>query len=139
MNTEKKNILWVDDDVNKPALLPDRDELESKGFTIIPVERVDDFLKIINEGVHKIDCIIIDMSMATGCLDLTQAKNGTRTGLVLINALKKSCYKDVKIVVYSVIDSDDLSEFCGSNNIPYWDKSIKSKEFADRIKDILNS
>lgn len=138
MNTEKKNILWVDDDVNRPALLPDRDELESRGFTIIPVERVDDFLKIIKEGVHKIDCIIIDMSMATGSLDLMQAKNGTRTGLVLIEALKKSCYKNVKVVVYSVINSEDIESFCG-NQIPYLDKSITSKEFADKIMEILNS
>ena len=139
MSTEKKNILWVDDDVNRPALLPDRDELELNGFTIIPVEKADDFLKIIKEGIHKIDCIIIDMSMATGSIDLKQAKNGTRTGLVLIEALKNSShYKNVKVVVYSVINSDDIREFCG-DEIPYMDKSIKSKEFANKIKEIMNS
>lgn len=136
MNTEKKNILWVDDDVNKPALLPDRDELESRGFTIIPAERVDDFLKIIRDGIHKIDCIIIDMSMATGSIDLKQAKNGTRTGMVLIEALKKSCYKNVKVVVYSVIDGDDIREYCG-DEILYLDKSITSNVFANKIEEII--
>lgn len=136
MSTEKKNILWVDDDVNRPALLPDRDELESRGYTIIPVERVDDFLKIIKEGVHKIDCVIIDMLMATGSIDLKQAKNGTRTGLVLIESLKKSCYKNVKVVVYTVIDSNDIREFCG-DEILCLDKSITSNVFANRIEEII--
>lgn len=142
MDTEKKNILWVDDDVNRLALLPDRDELESRGFTIIPVERVDDFLKIIKDAVHKIDCIIIDMSMATGSIDLKRAKNGTRTGLVLIEELKNSYYKNVRVVVYSVINSDDIradSQAFLEYEIPCLDKSITPKEFANEIEKIINS
>lgn len=54
-----KNILWVDDDVNRFALLPDRDELESRGFKIIEAPRPEDLQKVLRDQVFQIDCIII--------------------------------------------------------------------------------
>lgn len=134
-----KNILWVDDDINKSAMLPDRDEFESRGFNIIPIEKVDDFLKFINEQSQTIDCVIIDISMATGSLDIKETRYGTRTGLILYNRLKASRYKDIKVAMYSVMSSNDISEFCEKNpQILYFGKTIKSSVFANKISELIN-
>jgi len=133
-----KNILWVDDDVNKFALLSDRVELERSGFNIIAIDNVDDFLKFINNDTRSIDCVILDMLMATGKLKLKDTQNGTRTGIPLYNELLKSKYSGVKVVVYSVFKKTDLGEFGEYKKIEFISKSIKSSEFADRITELVN-
>lgn len=93
-------------------MLPDRDELEFKEFDVIPVENVDDFLNFIKTETRSIDCAIIDIYMPPKSLDIHETQNGTRTGLVLCEKLKKSRYKDVKTIVYSVNEEEDISDFC---------------------------
>ena len=53
-------------------------------------------------------------------------------------------YQNVPIIVYSVVDEDEIKEFCSERNIPLagvtiLSKSIKSKEFADRVVKIVES
>ena len=139
MCNERKNILWVDDDVNKIALLPDRDELESKGFNIIPIDRVDEFLNFIASDHGEIACVILDMLMATGNLDITDTENGTRTGKVLYDKLKESRYRDVKVVVYSVHKRNEFASFGDNADIVFLSKDIKSSEFAQQINNIINN
>lgn len=133
--SERKNILWVDDDVNKPALEPDREEIDSRNCIIIEAAKPAEFLKIINEGAYKIDGIIIDISMRIGnSLSIEETRNGTRTGLALVKRLKESQnYKDVPIVVYTVIDDDDVISYCEENEIPYLKKSDDSIEDVNMI------
>ena len=134
-----KNILWVDDDVNRFALLPDRDELESRGCRIIEAPRPDDLLKVLHEQILQIDCIIIDISMPTGSLDMAESDYGMRTGFVLIQKIRESNskYKNAKIIVYTVIGDSEVRQFCKDNNILYLNKSIKTKEFADKVMDYI--
>lgn len=138
MNT--KNILWVDDDVNRFALQPDRDELESRGCKIIEAPRPEDLQKALHDQVFQIDCIIIDISMPTGDLDMVEADFGMRTGRSLIKIIRESDskYKDVNIIVYTVIGDEDVRKFCQEKNIPYLHKSVKSKVFADFVMGYLN-
>lgn len=135
-----KNILWVDDDVNRFALLPDRDELESRGCKIIEAPRPEDLFKVLRDQFYQIDCFIIDISMPTGDLDMVDADYGMRTGFVLIKKIRESnsIYKNTKIIVYSVIGDEDVRQFCRDNDIPYLNKSIKPKEFANFVMDYLN-
>lgn len=139
MSNERKNILWVDDDINKIALLPDRDELDSKGFNIIPIDRVDEFLHFIASDHGEIACVILDMLMATGNLDITLTENGTRTGKVLYDKLKGSRYKDVKVVVYSVHKKNEFASFGDNDDITFLSKDIKSSEFAEIISQLLQT
>ena len=137
MNT--KNILWVDDDVSRFALLPDRDELESRGCKIIEAPNPNELIKVLRDQLYHIDCIIVDMVMPSGDLDMVEAGYGTRTGLSLIKLIREtdSKYKDVKIIVYSVLGDEDVRKYCRDNAIPYLNKAIESKEFADNIMEYL--
>lgn len=134
-----KNVLWVDDDVNRFALLPDRDELESRGCRIIEAPRPEDFLKVLNDQLFQIDCIIIDIAMPTGTLDMTESEYGMRTGFVLINKIRKSNskYKNAKIIVYTVMEDSEVRQSCQNHNILYLSKSIKAEEFADRVMEYI--
>ena len=138
--SERKNILWVDDDVNKPALKPDRDELESRNCFIIKAAEPDEFLKIIKEDAFKIDGIIIDISMPIGnSFSIEETRYGTRTGLAMIKRLKESQnYRCVPVVVYTVIDDDPVITHCEDENIPYLEKNVSSREFADEIVELFD-
>lgn len=135
----RKNILWVDDDIDRFALTADRDELESRGCKIIKASRPEDLLKVLHEQTLQIDCIIVDISMPTGELDMKEADYGMRTGRTLIRKIRESVsiYKDTPIIVYTVIGDDDVRQYCKDNNIPYLNKSISSEEFADSVMDLL--
>ena len=135
----RKNILWVDDDIDRCALTADRDELESRGCKIIKASRPEDLLKVLHEQTLQIDCIIVDISMPTGELDMKEADYGMRTGRTLIRKIRESVsiYKDTPIIVYTVIGDDDVRQYCKDNNIPYLNKSISSEEFADSVMDLL--
>lgn len=137
----RKNILWVDDDIDGFALMADRDELESRGCRIIEASRPDNLLKVLREQILKIDCIIVDIVMPTGELDMKEAEYGMRTGLALIRKIRESdsIYKDTPIIVYTVIGDDNVRQYCKDNNIPYLDKSsVSSEEFADFVMEYLS-
>ena len=78
--------------------------------------------------------------MPTGDLDMVEADYGMRTGIVLIKKIRESNskYKDVKIIVYTVIGDEEVRTYCRDNDILYLNKSIKSKEFANFVMDYLN-
>ncbi len=78
--------------------------------------------------------------MPTGDLDMVEADFGMRTGRSLIKIIRESYskYKDVKIIVYTVIGDEDVRQYCSDNGIPYLNKSVKPKEFANFVMDYLN-
>lgn len=136
----KKNILWIDDDVNRMALLPDRDALEERGYNIIAIDRVDNFLKFIKEDNRQMDCVILDIHMATGDLDPIETQNGTRTGIPIFKAIQGNPnYKNAIVVVYSVFKKEDLESFGENDSIVFLSKDIKSSEFAERIYELVNN
>jgi len=142
----KKNILWVDDHINNPALEPDMDELKERNCTIIGVPKAEDFLKIIRDNTYHVDCIIIDSMMPNGTkLSLNETANATRTGLALIKILCKSVnYKEVPIIVYSVLPESEIKDYCSENDIPLnrvtiLKKTCPSKVFANEIVNIVSN
>lgn len=146
--TNKKKILWIDDDIKKPALEPDRDELEGRNCTIIDMIEPNIFLKRINNNNENdddfhIDCFIVDAMLPNGCLSSKETKNTTRTGLVLIKKLFESGrYQNVPVIVYSVVDEEEIRDFCSEQKIPLdrikiLNKSMRSREFADEVVELL--
>lgn len=134
-------ILWIDDDVNNSELRPEKEELESRDCTIIPASTPDELLKIIkNRNVDMFDCIIVDISMPVGSLDFDRAEAGTKTGLLLIEEIEKSLFKNNKMVVYTIVKDSQVIEFCENSNprIPYWDKNdYLPDRFADEIINVI--
>ena len=149
--TEEKNILWVDDDVNRPALEPDRDELKERNSNIIGVPGPDGFIKIINEGNDQIrvdgflvDCLLMDTMLPNGEeLSSKETDNTTKTGLTLIKKLFESGkYENIPIIIYSVVDEDEIKDYCSEKGIPLdkitiLNKSMTSRMFANKVVEIV--
>ena len=137
MDEKKKKILWIDDDVNNPELLPDRDALEERGCIITPVTTPD----VLNDiEISLYDCIIIDLFLPVGTtMSLEETQYGSRTGFVLSKRIKEQFPKSI-IVVYSVFDLPDVREYCNNKSIQYWKKSEynNSDVFAENIINLIN-
>ena len=129
---EEIKILWVDDDVNGPELMSERDALEEKNCVVTPITNPDQ-LRL--EDIPSYNCIIIDLFMPTGeKLNFSKTRGGSRTGLVLLKKIKDQ-YSDFKTIVYSVFELPEVRSYCkGKNNIEYWNKSsLTADEFADNL------
>lgn len=132
------NIMWIDDNINDPELIPDRDALEERGCRITPVENADDAL-IYTNIIESFDCVIIDLCMPLGKkLNRHETRYGTRTGLILSKIIKEK-YPESKIIIYSVFDVSDVCEYCKNNNGIYYlnKRDVLSDEFAKRVVDVI--
>lgn len=131
----KYSVLWIDDDVNGPELMSDRDALEERGCIVTPISNPDEF-RI--SKTRKFDCIIIDLIMPSGKkLSFQETRGGARTGFVLLKTIMEK-YPESKIVVYSVFNVPEVRSYCESNNIEYLDKSdLLAEEFAACILKLI--
>lgn len=136
----KYNILWVDDDIYNPELLPDWIALEQE-CNIIGFDNPDSFLDHINNkqnDFESIHCIIIDLSMPLGKGIKKDVSRGTAVGQILLEKVKKTKYKDVLTVVYTITDNNNVKEYCRIHNIPYLKKTdYLSNNFANTIVDLI--
>lgn len=132
---KKYNILWIDDDINRQELMPERDALNELGCIITAIPHPDNFRM---ETVPFYDCIIIDLSMPIGGnMTIDETGGGTRTGFVLLKKIKNK-YPNSKIVVYSIFDAPDVRSYCNDNGIECWNKSsLLSDEFALSIVELI--
>lgn len=147
--TKKRNILWVDDDIKKPALEPDRDELKERNCKITEMTGPKSFLEKLNDSNERIDgvlidCFLIDTMLPNGDnLTFKETDNNTKTGLILLKRLIESGkYREVPIIVYSVIDEDEIRDFCLEKRIPLdrvtiLNKSMTPKDFANKVVEIV--
>lgn len=128
------DILWIDDDINGPELMTERDALEELGCRITSLSRPDGFRM---ETVPLYDCIIIDLSMPIGSMSIMETRGGSRTGFVLLKKIKNKHPKS-KIVIYSVFDVPEVRSYCNNNRIEYWNKSsINADDFALNIIEFI--
>lgn len=125
------NILWIEDDVNGPELMSERDALQERGCVVTPVINPDE-LKI--SKIRQYDCIIIDLMMPPGKkLSFQETRGGSKTGFVLLKKIKEK-YPDSKVVVYSVFNVPEARVYCNENGIEYWTKSnYLADAFAENI------
>lgn len=139
---EKMNkILWIDDDIKRRELRTDIDEFEYQGYQIVPAANPDELETIISSQTD-FECLIIDISMPTGKnIDFGEAKGGMRTGLVVLKKLVNNPkFKEVKKVVYTIVDDEETRNYCEDNNIPYLEKqNYLPDSFVAEIKKILKS
>ena len=135
----KKNhkVLWIDDDVNGPELMSERNSLEEANCSITPITTPDELIYV--DDPSKFDCVIVDLSMPTGKkLTLQQTRGGSRTGLCILKELKKE-HPEIKAVVYTVFDISEVKEFCQKQGIKYLNKSdYLADDFADAIVKLIN-
>lgn len=140
----KFKILWVDDDVNRPELRAEKDELMERECEVISIPNTDAFLEILkeNHGNSDCDCIILDLSMPVGNeFALQDAAYGSRTGLLLMKKIRENfIFGGVKIIVFTIVESDEIEKECKKYDALYLKKAkLLSYEFADEVMKWIDS
>ena len=136
-------IIWVDDDINRPELRAEKDELEERGCEIVPVRDTDDFLEMLKKPQENFDYdgVILDLSMPVGTeFNMNEAAFGSRTGLLLMKTIRdNNLFRNVKLIVYSIVDSDEVDKECKQYEALYLKKAnLLSFEFADKVMEWVN-
>ena len=131
-------IIWVDDEINQAELRPDKEELKDLGCEIVELKSADEFINFLSKPHDDTvyDAIIVDMMLPVGAeLDIKDAGYGSRTGLLLIDKVRKNMlYGNVKLIVYSIVDDVEIAEKCGKEGVLYLKKTqLLSHEFANRV------
>lgn len=137
-------IIWVDDDINRPELRAEKDELSERGCEIIAVQGADSFLEMLRDprGNFDCDCIILDLSMPVGSeFSLKDAEYGSRTGILLMKRIRDSfLFSKVKIIIYSIVDNDEVFKECKNAGALYLKKAnFLYYEFADEVMKFVKS
>ena len=145
MDKIKKNkIIWIDDDINSFPLMPYIDELEDSDlFEIVGVANPDDIEKSLAEN-PDVKCIIVDISMPSGkSIPFQDAKGGMQTGLLVLKKLvDDTSLKDVKKVVFTIVNNSEAREYCKIQQpeIPYLEKcQFLTERFVTKMNEIINS
>jgi CheY-like chemotaxis protein len=138
MDEIKKDILWIDDDINTMALKPFIVEMEEEAkFNVTKAATPEEAFNAI--GLHHsiFAAIIVDISMPLGeSIDFTEAKAGTQTGLVLLKkiAVIPECIK-IPLIVFTIVNDQEVKQYCDENNIPYLSKRRELPDtFVDKLK-----
>ena len=95
----KKTILYVDDE---QWLMEGVVDFFSKEYNVIVAYNADQALKIISEGAHKIDLILLDVMMPQGEL-VKDPERGRTSGLEFSRILMQEKKSHIPIVCYTVI------------------------------------
>lgn len=134
---ENYKVLWIDDDVNGPELMSERDALKEKNCQVTPITNPDDFDI---DTISDCNCVIVDLSLPTGNkLTLQQTRGGSRTGLCILKELKKE-HPEIKTVVYTVFDIPEVKIYCREQKIKYLNKSdLLADEFANHIVNLIKN
>lgn len=116
---KKKRIVWIDDDINKPKLLPYIDELEENNFEVIKVEKIDNLLSILKkEAERTLSAILVDINMPPGHHDFRKTRGGLRTGLfILEDILKEDSLNNIPIIVFTNVDDIAVNNYCTNKSI----------------------
>lgn len=137
-------LIWVDDDVNNPELRPDREALEEKRHELKCFSNITEFMNYFENKDHieEYDGIIIDMMMPPGkVFDMKDSEYGGRTGFLLAKKVKEiPNLKNAKIIIYSIVDSQDLINEYSEAGIHFLGKTeLLSDEFVEEVEKIIQS
>lgn len=128
-------ILWIDDDVNGPELMSDREALKERDCIVTPITNPDELQF---DTISSFDCIIMDLFMPPGKkLDIHESRGGARTGFILLKKIKDK-YPNSKTVIYTVFEIPEVKKYCNDMTIEYWNKSgYDADEFANSVIELV--
>ncbi len=132
----KKNILWIDNDLNTEKLLNWQKEL-SNDYNIIEMIEPECFLEYISSEENDpvcTRCIILDISFREQHSGKLKGKYGSAVGEYLINQLKseKCRYKHVPTIVFTITGDNTIKKLCDKHSI----KIIKKRDGSMLLKSI---
>lgn len=137
-------IVWVDNDIDCPEFSIEREEFIDNGHELKCFSSITNFINYfkIKSNIEEYDGIIIDMFMnPEEIFDKVESGYGSCTGLLLIEAIKKiPNFKNSEIIIYSIIDSQDLKNKYPKLNVHFLGKSeVFPSEFVKEVELIINS
>jgi len=145
-----KKILWIDDDINRFALMPYVDEFQSRGYEIDKAENPDEINNILEHTLSQdgaildlsvLRSIIVDVSMPTGVhIKYGEAKGGLQTGFVVLKKLVDNPrFDSVKKIIFTIVDNPEVRRYCKENDIEYLEKrNFLSDTFVDKVEEIIS-
>jgi hypothetical protein len=130
-------LVWVDGNINNPELQPDKEELIDRGHKLKCFSNITDFIKYfkIKEHNEEYDGIIIDLYLLPEKIfDMEESEYGSRTGLLLAEKVREiPNFKNSKIIIYSIVDSNYLSYKYKETDLHFLGKSeLLSEEFVKK-------
>lgn len=132
-------ILWIDDD-NALSLMSYIDELEEGGLEVVHIRVPDQMGDAIEARRNRIQAIIMDILMPTGNLiDIGEARQGYRTGLVLLKRLKEdSRYATIPVLIFTILSNQEVKEWAARYKVPLLLKQETTpQQLCAAIKDLL--
>ena len=114
-----KTLLWVDDDISA-SLDAFSDELKEAGYNIIGAKTPEEMWDKLKS--NNINGIILDIMMPTGeKITKEESQMGVKTGFVLAKKLRdeKSEYKNIPLIIFTILNDSDISLWASENNIPF--------------------
>lgn len=137
-----KKIVWLDDE-HRNFLYEDYLSLfRERGYELLLIDNPIVFFNNINKGAispREIVCFIVDLSFRF--VDGFVATEGFEVGKELIKKLRSmdSIRRDVKMVVYSGVETDESIKYCHHNNIVYLQKQeCYANDFVKEVIKIIN-
>lgn len=137
-----KKIVWLDDD-NRIFLFEDYLSLfRQRGYELLLMDNPTVFFNNINNGAilpSEIVCFIVDMSFRS--VDGFVATEGFEVGKELIKKLRslESIRDEVKMVVYTGVETNEIKKFCHNNDIAYLQKiDYYANDFVREVIKIIN-
>jgi predicted nucleotide-binding protein len=129
-----KKILYIDDEIYGTSFYIEI--LQENGYDVVYISNPEEALKISKE--YEFDIIVTDIMMPPGRFPQSETRGGYRTGVYLINELRKYLDKTTLIGITSNIN-DELIEWFSRNKYILIDKrNTNAPDFLNIINSVDN-
>lgn len=139
-----KKIIWVDDDLEFSGYDNDEKAFKQSGYKVIKVIDPSELFDGLKDEMlfnGEIACIIVDMSWPMAIRKGFTSMSGLAVGAELLKKLDEndSKFKNVKKVVYTITNDEEIQTYCKSRNIMYLNKiSVYGNGFVTSVLRFIN-
>jgi len=125
MGMQRKNILWIDDEIE--FLRSHIMFLESRGYSVTPVFSGDDGLHLIRENINRFDIVLVDEQMPG------------KDGITVLTEIKEMT-SDLPVVMVTKSEEEELMEKAIGRRIDgYLTKPVNPSQILLVCKNLLQS
>lgn len=138
MNSETESILIMDDEPHVLDWLVEY--LNAKGYEVDLALNVDEAVEKLDKGEYRLSIFDLNVPASEGILAKLRGKSDVHTkyrGLYAAEYARTRGLRGRQVIVYSVHDSEGVSEQCGKVGIQYLIKA-RPREFKRKIDSILS-
>ena len=130
----RTKIVWIDDDQHSIETQVARLKLANYDVTVMP--SVDEAYKTLSDPECEIQCVVLDIMMATGSLlKGKDTEGGLKTGAEFLRFLSsEGLFNKFKWIIYTITDNEDTWSISNELNVPIYKKqNYPGKSFIEVI------